>query len=222
MKVFIVHYKKLFERKIHILEQFILYGIRDYEFIEIDRDELTQDVLPYFGETYSKVLIAIALSHFDAYKKIAQSESESALILEDDVIFDPQFMEKLNVYLGELPPDFDMLFLGNGCGLHIPSDQILPGKHVYEKSHDPTDWGGLGATRCLDSYIVSKEGAVKICEYLEHLQYQINTPIDWWLNKPIREKNMKVFWAEPTIASQGTQFGNYQTSYVREFGDSGL
>jgi GR25 family glycosyltransferase involved in LPS biosynthesis len=193
MKVFIVHYKKLFERKIHILEQFIKHSIRDYEFIEIDRDEIKKDVLPYFEENYSKVLIAIALSHFDIYRKIAESkENQYALILEDDVILDEKFTEKLNGYLVELPTEFDMLFIGDGAYLHISDEQIIPNKHIYEKCHDPTDWGGFGATRCLDSYIVSKKGAITLCEYIQNLKYVINDPIDFWLNNVIKEKNMKV------------------------------
>jgi len=210
-----VHYKKLLDRKINILEQFIKNSIRDYEFIEIDRNEIKEDVLPYFHKNYSKVLIAIALSHFDIYRKIAEiKENQYALILEDDVILDEKFTEKLNVYLAELPTDFDMLFIGNGAYLHIPNEKIVPNKYIYEKCHDPTDWGGLGATRCLDSYIVSKKGAIILCEYIQNLKYVINDPIDFWLNIVIKEKNMKVFWAEPTIVSQGTQCGIFESSYI--------
>lgn len=215
MKVFIVHYKKLLERKIHILEQFIKHDIRDYEFIEIDRDEIKEDVLPYFEDNYSKVLIAIALSHFDIYRKIAESkENQYALILEDDVILDVDFTKKLNGYLAELPTDYDMLFIGNGAYLHISDEQIIPNKHIYEKCHDQTEWGGLGATRCLDSYFLSKKGAIILCEYIQNLKYVINDPIDLWLNIVIKEKNMKVFWAEPTIVSQGTQCGLFESSYI--------
>jgi hypothetical protein len=98
----------------------------------------------------------------------------------------------------------------------------VPKKHIYEKGHDPSDWGGLGATRCLDSYIVSKKCAVMLCEYIQNYQYQMDTPIDWWLNIPIKEKKMKVFWAEPTIVCQGTQCGIFETSYVRSLVDYGL
>ena len=215
MKVFIVHYKKLFERKIHILEQFIKHGIRDYEFIQIDRDEIPNDVLPFFADNYEKPLMAIALSHFHAYKQIVE-KYDHALILEDDVILDEYFTVKLNRYLAELPRDYDMFFIGNGAYLHIDPALVIPNKYIYKKDPYPSEWGGLGATRCLDSYIVSKKGALKICEYIQKLEYKINDPLDYWLNIPILEWMMTIYWAEPTIVSQGTQNGIFESSYELE------
>lgn len=213
MKVFIIHYKKLLERKIHILEQFIKHGIRDYEFIQIDRDEIPKDVLPFFADNYEKPLIAIALSHFHAYKQIVEKH-DHALILEDDVVLDECFTEKLNQYLDELPPNYDMLFIGDGAFLHMDPSLIEPNKHIYKKDPYPTEWGGLGATRCVDSYIVSKKGALKICEYIQKLEYKINDPLDFWLNIPILEMKMEIYWAEPTIVSQGTLTGVFESSYI--------
>ena len=63
-------------------------------------------------------LTAISLSHFYAYKKIAESY-DSALIFEDDAILSDNFMVKLTKYINELPADFDILSIGNGCNLHI-------------------------------------------------------------------------------------------------------
>lgn len=70
MKVFVVHYKKLTERKTHILEQFFKHNITDYEFIEIDRDELHEHDTSMFAEHYNQSSRAITLSHFYAYKHI--------------------------------------------------------------------------------------------------------------------------------------------------------
>jgi hypothetical protein len=40
MKIFVIHYKKLVDRKKYMLDQFEKHNITDYEFVEIDRDEL--------------------------------------------------------------------------------------------------------------------------------------------------------------------------------------
>jgi glycosyl transferase family 25 len=213
MKVFIIHYKKLLERKIHILEQFIKNDIKDYEFIEIDRDEIPDDVLPFFTDNYNKALMAIALSHFHVYKQIVENH-DHVLILEDDAMLADDFTIKLNRYLAELPPDYDMFFIGNGAFLHIDPSIIEPNKHIYKKDPYPSEWGGLGATRCVDSYIVSKKGAIQMCEYIQNLKYKIKDPIDFWLNIPILEMKMNIYWAEPTIVSQGTQNGLFESSYI--------
>jgi GR25 family glycosyltransferase involved in LPS biosynthesis len=212
MKIFVIHYKKLTDRKIHILEQFEKYNITDYEFIEIDRDELYKENISMFQENYNKCDIAISLSHFYAYELI-RDKYDNGLILEDDVILSDSFMNILNEYITQLPEDYDMLFLGDGCNLHIEEDKIIPNKYIYEKCLFPTLWGGNGVTRCTDSYLVNKKCAKKICEYVNNLSYKINLPIDWFLNVVARDNDFKAYWAEPTIVTQGTQNGLYESSH---------
>jgi len=71
MKAFVIHYKKLIDRKLFILSQFEKYNINDYEFIEIDRNELYNHNISMFEENYKNCQIAVSLSHFYAYKQIS-------------------------------------------------------------------------------------------------------------------------------------------------------
>ena len=70
-------------------------------------------------------------------------------------------INKLNSYINQLPKttDWDMLFIGDGCGLHIENKYIKPVVYIYKKSGD-------SISRCTDSYLVSKKGAKKICNYI--------------------------------------------------------
>ena len=212
MKIFIIHYKKLVDRKTHIVEQFKKHNITDYEFIEIDRDELYDQNISMFKENYSKSQIAISLSHFYAYKQISDNY-ENGLIFEDDIILSDDFINIFNKYITQLPEDYDMLFIGDGCYLHIEPHRLITDKYIYEKCLYPTRWGGNGAGRCTDSYLVSKKCATNLCEYINKLSYKINLPVDWWLNVAARDNKFKVYWAEPTIVTQGTQNGLFQTSH---------
>jgi len=212
MRVFIVHYKKLIDRKPHMLEQLKKNNITDYEFIEIDRDELCNQNISMFQENYSNSQIAISLSHFYAYKKICD-KYDNGLIFEDDVVLSDNFAEIFNTCITQLPDDYDMLFIGDGCNLHIESHLLIPNKYIYEKCLYPTSWGGDGAGRCVDSYLVNKKCATKLCEYIDNLSYKINLPIDWWLNIAARDNVFKVYWAEPTIVTQGTENGLFQSSH---------
>ena len=212
MKIFIIHYKKLVDRKTHIVEQFKKHNITDYEFIEIDRDELYDQNISMFEENYSKSQIAISLSHFYAYKQISDNY-ENGLIFEDDIILSDDFINIFNKYITQLPEDYDMLFIGDGCNLHIEPYRLITDKYIYEKCLYPTRWGGNGAGRCTDSYLVSKKCATNFCEYINKLSYKINLPVDWWLNVAARDNKFKVYWAEPTIVTQGTQNGIFQTSH---------
>jgi glycosyl transferase family 25 len=212
MKIFVIHYKKLIDRKIHVLEQFKKYNITDYEFVEIDRDELHKENISMFQENYSNSQIAISLSHFYAYKQISD-KYDNGLIFEDDIILSNDFINIFNKYLSQLPEDYDMLFIGNGCNLHIERHKLIPNKYIYEKCLHPTSWGGDGAGRCTDSYLVNKKCAKKICEYINNLSYKIQLPIDWFLNVFSRDNNFKVYWSEPTIVTQGTQNGLFISSH---------
>lgn len=212
MKIFVIHYKKLTNRKAYILEHFKNHNITEYEFIEIDRDELHTQDISMFQQNYSNSQIAIALSHFYAYKQI-RDKYDYGLIFEDDVILSDNFVNIFNKYMTQLPADYDMLFLGDGCNLHIEAHRFIPNKFIYEKCLHPTSWGGDGAGRCTDSYLVSKKCATKICEYINNLPYKINIPVDWWLNVAARDNIFKVYWAEPTIVSQGTSTGLFTTSH---------
>jgi GR25 family glycosyltransferase involved in LPS biosynthesis len=212
MKIFVIHYKKLIERKKHIIEQFKKHNITDYEFIEIDRDELSNENTSMFEKNYSNSQIAISLSHFYAYKEISE-KYENGLIFEDDIILSNNFINKLNTFISQLPETYDMLFIGDGCNLHIEKHKLVRGKYVYEKCLQPTKWGGDGASRCCDSYLVNKKCATKLCEYINNLSYKIKLEIDWWLNVASRDNNFKVYWSEPTIVTQGTQNGLFKTSH---------
>jgi glycosyl transferase family 25 len=220
MKIFVIHYKKLVDRKNNIIDQLNKYNITDYEFIEIDRDELYKYNVSIFQEdntiSHSKITNpqkAIFLSHCYAYSQIKDNYNE-ALIFEDDIILCDNFINIFNNYITQLPIDYDMLFIGNGCNLHIRNDYLISNKNIYKKCLYPTEWGGDGCTRCTDSYLISKKCAIKICEYINNIKYKINLPIDWWLNVAARDNNFSIYWAEPTIVSQGTQTGIYNSSYV--------
>ena len=110
------------------------------------------------------------------------------------------------------PKDFDMLFIGDGCNLHYEKHKLIPNKNIYQKCLYPTSWGGDGASRCADSYIISKKCANKLCEYIKKCN-KINLPIDWWLNVAARDNDFKIYWAEPTIVTQGSQNGLFRQSH---------
>jgi hypothetical protein len=53
-----------------------------------------------------------------------------------------------------------------------------------------------------------------LCEYISNLKYKIDTNIDWWLNIAARDNKLNVYWAEPTIVTQGSEGGLFApTSY---------
>jgi GR25 family glycosyltransferase involved in LPS biosynthesis len=206
MKIFVLHYSKLVDRKKQILKQFLEQNITNYEFIEkYDKDEITDNDSSIFDIHYKKSTMSLHLKHNYVYKIISENY-ENALIFEDDVVLCDNFIETLSKYISQLPNNYDMLFIGDGCNLHIEKHKLIKNNNIYEKCLYPTSWGGDGASRCSDSYIISKKCAKNICEYINKLETKIQLPIDWWLNVASRDNNFKVYWAEPTIVTQNKLF----------------
>jgi len=177
MKFFIVNEKNAFQNKINVLEQFIKHDIKNYEFIELNKNTFDRNVINSFVENYDTSLILIFLSHFYSYKQIAENYEE-AIILEGDVILNDNFIEKLNIYLTELPKDYDMLFIGENSLLN-----------TY-------------------SYIVSKKCAFQICTYIQNIVNKIDCSFNSWLKDRIVQLQLKVIFTKdpPLITERNINF----------------
>ena len=216
MNIFIVHYNKLINRKKNIINQLNNNGLNNYEFVEqYTRDNLNVNDTRIFAKNVNNANMAISLSHLYCYKEIVEKYNYG-LILEDDAIFDIHFKNNLINYINQLPNNWDMLFLDDCCNFHIPN--AIKTKNIYKKNLNANSLGGgLGATRGAGCYLVSKKCATKITYNVETYYYnggyKIDDPIDLWLNKVFRRNNFNIYWAEPTISTQGTENGTYKTSH---------
>jgi GR25 family glycosyltransferase involved in LPS biosynthesis len=204
MKIYVLHSGNLTKRKKHILEQFRIHNISNFEFIEkYDASKITDDECSIFDEHYKKTKMSLFLKHIYCYQLIIRDhDSDTSLIFEDDVILSDDFNDILSKYIKELPKDYDMLFIGSGYNLHIDKQILIDDKHIYENPY----------TRCTDSYIITNNCAQQIYEYFINGNDKINLPIDFWLNKVIANNKLKVYWSEPTIVSQGSQSGLFELS----------
>lgn len=206
MKIFIIHYKKLHERKEFMINQFKRENIFNYEFITIDRDELTENDTKNFQQNMSKPLIANFLSHIYAYKQIETNVFDYNLILEDDAVLCSNFSNILQSYVNQISNDYDAVFIGNGANIiehRIEASKIIENSNVYK-------YNGENKCKCTDSYFISKKGASHIINYFNTLKIKIDQPIDWFLNKPFKSSN--VYWCEPPIVKQGTIIGLFNSS----------
>jgi glycosyl transferase family 25 len=216
MKIFVIHYSKFADRKTSILDQFKKQNITDFEFVEkYDKEDLQPaDTQLFSGLKDSHV--SLFLKHLYVYRLIAENHKH-ALIFEDDVILTPHFMYILAQYTKQLSPTYDMLFVGNGCNLHIQKNKWRKGQYIYRKALFPTPGEGDGASRCLDSYLMSQKCAARLCEYVKR-QSKIKLAVDWWLNVASRDNQFEVYWAEPTLVTQGSQTGLFPSSLQPKVG----
>jgi len=211
MKIFVIHYDKLVERNEHIKQQ--LKNV-PFEFVSNKGVEtLTESDMKMFSRINKKE-ISLSLHHFECYRKlIEQNEYDYALVLEDDVIIADNFFERIQEYINELPNNWDLFFIGNAYGI-IPPHILQPNKHVYRKYTRMKNKKIIdGATRCADSYLISKACAEKIIRAIDTPGYWISLPVDHQLNYIIYYEKLQVYWAEPTLVQQGSQLGLFPSSH---------
>jgi GR25 family glycosyltransferase involved in LPS biosynthesis len=202
-RVYIVHYKPLVERKRNILQCLQRANITNYEFVEeYDRDStpVALKEVYYKGAVLNDPQICITITHFEIYKRILANGYNRSLILEDDAILCDNFPSLLQTYCNQLPNDFEIGFLNDGCNLHIPSEQIRPKQVWYKKQ----------ATRTCCSYLITRQ----CCEKLLRVGVPFHEPIDFELNRLLVQHSIGSYWCEPTIVTDGS--GKiYATSYAR-------
>ncbi|MBA3753298.1 MAG: family 16 glycosylhydrolase [Nitrospira sp.] len=121
----------------------------------------------------SRPEIAVARSHINVWKRVAASNHEYALVLEDDVWFRPHFAKELDHAWGQLEPSgartssFDILYLSYEEVKHgapktfVSSNVFRPVRGLWH----------------LSGYVISREGAEHLLRLLP-----CRGPVDLWLN----------------------------------------
>lgn len=221
LKTYICHYSPLKERMDNILSQvnksnLIRYGFQiinsepDDDFIsnfyDKSRSEWRKkvDCMEYGGFIFSRLLrkseMSLLYKHIEILKIISNSDAEVSLVLEDDVILDDDFDNKLLDVISDSDDDWDFIFLGNGCGLRIPESDRIKGRFSYIKKSP--------SSKCTDSFLIKKKSALKIINQFA----KFSLPIDFEFNYYMYKNDMKVYWAEPPIVKQGSQDSTFFSS----------
>jgi len=197
-KIYIIHYDKLVERKEHIEKQITDFSNVEW-IINKNPDNLSKEELSLFSEGVSKGSKSLTMKHIEAFKRIVKDDIEIALIFEDDVILDQNFIEEYEKIKEEfMKSDFEICFIGSGCGLVVKEYTGI----LSDSNH---------RSRCTDSYIIKKSLCKKLLDiYIEYPDYSVN--IDWIMNKWFSDYKIKTCWSGKSIVTQGSQNGSFKRS----------
>ena len=178
--IFIINLLRRTDRKEHMEKIMSQSNITNYEFIEAFDGQTNPIKSLYNKLKKSKKTpiitsghFACLLSHIKAIKKAKENEYKQIMILEDDVFFNADIIDKLyNMYV----PKFDLLYLGG----------ITSKKKVFIKG-----WGYSNNTNIMGAYAyilsssiydVVLNGLEKLTEYVDffyikEIQHNYNTII---------------------------------------------
>lgn len=172
-KIYIINLERKTERKELMIRKLAEQGITNYEFfnaIDGKLPEIQQEFATY-KKNGSKFVsaghFACLKSHTAVLRKILNNIDENVLILEDDVIFRDDFLNKLSTYK---IPQFDVLYFG---GLTRENKVYLNG------------WAETKNAMGLYAYMVNKLNIPKILDIFESCQ----TYCDRMMVKKIQENN---------------------------------
>jgi GR25 family glycosyltransferase involved in LPS biosynthesis len=153
---------------------------------------------------WKKAVMGCALSHLSLWWKLVNDhpDIQNYLILEDDVKFNPGWEDTLTKSMAHIPEDYDVLYLG---GILPPNragfEKVLEPVTKYYSRIKPHNMFSQGEpTRyfhsCAYSYILSRQGALKIMEGLQaHQGYW--TSADHIMCSPFDKMNL--YFLTPSV-----------------------
>lgn len=201
--ILVINPRSFTERRQSIERQLQPLGL-PYEFIHSydvgDLDAATTS--RYFQQAIlSPGQQSCAMKHFQSLRLIVERNWQRALVLEDDALLVPQFIQGLQRALEEsaqFEPPY-VVFIGSGGNQYIPRRLRVPGQHLYK-----SDKGRLG-----EAYVLGSQAARLRIEWIE--QRGISLPIDNLFELIDRECGIALYWLEPPIVEQGSKNGRFRS-----------
>jgi hypothetical protein len=146
---------------------------------------------------FTNALRALCLEHINIYKKIEDENLDFGIVLEDDAVFVDNIKDRLNETILNLPENWDVIYLTNGCENRSGSFQHGRGNNPtinnFVKMDIPYSWTG-------GAYIIKKEIA-KL--YRKHIRPVVFPP-DFELNYLQGRFKSNVYWLEDPIVYEGS------------------
>jgi GR25 family glycosyltransferase involved in LPS biosynthesis len=217
--IFVLHYTPLVDRKKHILKQLEDHGLEAEFITQFDREEITD--FTFFDTSKINVgCISNILKNVEVYRKMIEHNIPYAIVFDDDVYLAKDFNKIMNETLKNLPSTFDMCYMGDICGFHI--EDINSDTNVYLKSNQEgpvfTIENGyqyaMGSTRG-PAYILTNACAHKIMSMFVPGYIIRRLGHDHWINDVAREKNLEIYWSEPTFVCGGSDIEKFGNSLLR-------
>ncbi len=214
MKIYLIHLKTLNDRRRNVLDLLCECStIDNIEIIMAESSDLKFATLEEIAATLpqdfpiklpSQGASSLYHKHYLAFKKIANN-NEPAIILEDDVLFQPIQLDEFISGYDQAPSDCECCFFGSGWA------------ETISRRTKEIDLEGNGfilntnrlKSKCTDSMVVHPQFAQSMCNiWASDKAY---TAIDWDLNYHFINLNTKVYWYQPGVTFQGSMTGAYKS-----------
>ena len=167
-EIWVINLQRRQDRKQKMIET----GLPLNFFTAVDGKELTMtdEIKKLFKGNdfnYRRAVIGAALSHYNLWRQLSDSEQKEYLIVEDDVQFAESFLFKYSHVYGQLQyiKDWDICYLGWSLYEHQKhhiASELWNDKFPDVVPFDNRAFYGAG----FFGYLISKQGAQKLCKYI--------------------------------------------------------
>lgn len=191
MRTFCINMKEAGDRRIHCIKQFEREGL-DVKFIRGFDGRASK--LRHESEWIDKQ-IGACISHYMAVEEVRHNNLGTTLILEDDIILEPDFKEKLKVAMAFLPDNWDVAALSwfVGEGFHADFENT---NDYWQQFMSGDVWGQA-------AYLVNgSPGAEAILNCIT----PIRSHIDRMFWECCRDKQMTGYFLKEPLAKQSWEF----------------
>jgi GR25 family glycosyltransferase involved in LPS biosynthesis len=111
-------------------------------------------------------------SNYLAYKKFLETDYDTLIIFEDDILVSKNFREIVTMYMQELMPIWDFF------SFFVPDDSLFAYNEVAHDLGEEYTCRSYQQWSCA-GYAVSRKGAQRAVEDVE--SRGINCPVDWYI-----------------------------------------
>jgi len=230
-EIYIIHFDKLIERKVHLEEQLRREDLSAEWFIQRGEDFYTEeDIANYYKynmkEWIEKVKIAelnriprplkkteinLTINHFKLLERISKSRGSIYLIFEDDVILCKNFRYKLQEVLAKLEKiEWDICFL-DWCDTAPPRKDGAIEILDQRINEDHGSWG-TGA------YLIKPRSASELLRNFDSFTLVCDDEIRYLVKK----KKLVSKWVLPPLTEQGSFTGKFTSSITGDRKKSGI
>jgi glycosyl transferase family 25 len=202
--IIIINPRDFIERRQSIEGQLRSLGLT-YEFIHTydacDLDPATTQ--RYFKHPYPNLgHQSCAMKHLVAMRLVVERNWARALILEDDVILAPDFIQGVRDAISEALAITrpHVVYIGSGGNFYTPKSLRVPGQRLYKAPKG----------RFTDSYILGAETAKLRAEWME--QHGITGAIDVHFDATDPKLGIEWYWLEDPVVEQGSKNGTFRSA----------
>lgn len=202
--IYVLNVKKFTERRIFMEKQLSKHFLTAEFVFDWDVEDLTDEIIDqyFIGDNLSLAQKSCAMKHVCALQKVAVSNSEFNLILEDDALFSKDFDMGLQHALQQSHqfPGNKVIYIGCGGNFYTPKSQRKEGQYLYIGSRD----------RFADSYIIDSATAQKRLDWIA--KNRISKPIDSQFRIIDIQEGIKILWLEDPVVEQGSKNGIFKSA----------